>query len=39
MKNMPKCAKGKSDDYNLITIDIVAPIEMNRLIKEGKDMN
>ena len=37
MKNMPKCAKGKSDVYNLITTDIVDPIEMNRLLKEEKD--
>ena len=36
-KNMPKCAKGKSDVYNLITTHVVDPIEMNRILKEEKD--
>ena len=34
---MPKCAKGKSDVYNLITTHVVDPVEMNRLLKEEKD--
>lgn len=37
IKKLPKCAKGKSNVYNLITTDIVDPVEMNRLIKEEKD--
>ena len=37
IKNMPKCAKGKSDVYNLITTHVVDPVEMNRLLKEEKD--
>ena len=37
IKNMPKCAKGKSDVYNLITTHIVDPVEMDRLLKEEKD--
>ena len=36
-RNMPKCAKGKSDVYNLITTHVVDPIEMNRILKEEKD--
>ena len=36
-KNMPKCAKGKSDVYNLITTHVVDPIEMDRILKEEKD--
>ena len=36
-KNMPKCAKGKSDVYNLITTQVVDPIEMNKILKEEKD--
>jgi hypothetical protein len=36
LKNLPKCAKGKSNVYNLITTSIVDPTEMNRLLEEER---
>ena len=36
LKNLPKCAKGKSNVYNLITTNIVDPTEMNRLLEEER---
>ena len=35
--NMPKCVKGKSDIYNLITLKIVDQKEMDRMLKEEKE--
>jgi hypothetical protein len=37
MQNMPKCAKGKSDVYNLISLKVVDPQEMDKIIKEEKN--
>ena len=37
IQNLPKCAKGKSDVYNLITTKVVDPVEMDRIIKEEKE--
>ena len=34
--NMPKCVKGKSDIYNLITLKIVDQKEMDKMLKEEK---
>jgi hypothetical protein len=36
-KNMPKCAKGKSDVYNLISLNVVDPKEFNKILKDEKD--
>ena len=33
---MPKCVKGKSDIYNLITLKIVDQKEMDKMLKEEK---
>ena len=33
---MPKCAKGRSDVYNLISLKIVDPQEYNRILKDEK---
>ena len=35
--NLPKCVKGKSDIYNLITLKIVDQKEMDRMIQEEKN--
>jgi len=35
--NMPKCVKGKSDIYNLITLKIVDQKEMDNMLKEEKE--
>ena len=35
--NMPKCVKGKSDIYNLITLKIVDQKEMDKMLKEEKN--
>ena len=34
--NLPKCVKGKSDIYNLITLKTVDQVEMDRMILEEK---
>ena len=34
---MPKCVKGKSDIYNLITLKIVDQKEMDKMLKEEKE--
>ena len=36
-KNMPKCAKGRSDVYNLISLKVVDPKEFNKILKDEKD--
>ena len=36
-KNMPKCAKGRSDVYNLISLNVVDPKEFNKILKDEKD--
>ena len=36
-KNMPKCAKGRSDVYNLISLKVVEPKEFNKILKDEKD--
>ena len=36
-QNMPKCVKGKSDIYNLITLKIVDQKEMDKMLKEEKE--
>ena len=36
-KNMPQCAKGKSDVYDLITLKVVDPKEMSKIIQNEKD--
>ena len=36
VKNIPKCAKGNSDVYNLISLKIVDPQEFNNIINEEK---
>jgi len=36
-KNMPKCAKGRSDVYNLISLKVVDPKEFNKILKQEKD--
>ena len=36
-KNMPKCSKGKSDVYNLISLKVVDPQEYNNILKQEKD--
>ena len=36
-KNMPKCAKGRSDIYNLISLKVVDPQEFSRILKEEKN--
>ena len=36
-KKMPKCAKGRSDVYNLISLKIVDPQEYNKILKNEKD--
>ena len=36
-RNMPKCAKGRSDVYNLISLKIVDPQEYNRILKDEKN--
>ena len=35
--NLPKCVKGKSDIYNLITLKIVDQKEMDKMIQEEKN--
>ena len=35
--NMPKCVKGKSDIYNLITLKIVDQKEMDKMLQEEKN--
>ena len=35
--NLPKCVKGKSDIYNLITLKIIDQKEMDRMIQEEKN--
>ena len=35
--NMPKCVKGKSDIYNLITLKIVDQKEMDKMLREEKN--
>ena len=35
--NLPKCVKGKSDIYNLITLKTVDQKEMDRMIQEEKN--
>jgi hypothetical protein len=37
IKNLPKCAKGRSNVYNLITTNIIDPVEMDRILQEEKD--
>jgi hypothetical protein len=37
IKNMPKCAKGSSDVYNLISLKVVDQKEFNRILKDEKD--
>ena len=36
-KNMPKCAIGCSDVYNLISVKVVNPKEFNKILKDEKD--
>ena len=36
-KNMPRCARGSSDVYNLISLKVVDPQEFNRILKDEKD--
>ena len=36
IKNMPKCAKGSSDVYNLISLKIIEQKEFNRILKDEK---
>ena len=36
-KNMPKCARGKSDIYNLISLNVVDQEEFSKCLKEEKD--
>ena len=37
LNNLPKCVKGKSDIYNLITLKTVDQKEMDRMIQEEKN--
>ena len=37
MQNMPKCARGSSDVYNLISLKVVDQKEFNRILKNEKD--
>jgi len=37
IKKLPKCAKGRSNVYNLITTNIIDPVEMDRILQEEKD--
>ena len=36
-KNMPRCARGSSDVYNLLSLKIVDPQEFNKILKDEKD--
>ena len=36
-KNLPRCAKGRSDVYDLITLKVVDPKEMSKIIQDEKD--
>ena len=36
-KNMPKCAIGWSDVYNLISVKVVNPKEFNKILKDERD--
>ena len=36
-KKMPQCAKGKSDVYDLISLKVIDPKEMSKIIQDEKD--